>query len=328
MLFSISVNRFFYFTPIYNKIFLIELFIEGLDKKIFLSKLRGSPHFSQGYQLIYENKAKIAEIKKYLHDVLVNDFSFFEQLNFSKGKFVRIIDDDKAILKTIANCLLLRCYSLQDNGLLKGRMGILIFLFHYARHTNNETIKELADELLSDLWMSISVNLSYNFQSGLAGIGWGISYLFNNFFIEGNINEMLEEIDQKIKEIDIKKLNNLTLGSGLGGVVHYVISRIYTIDYFSLENVFEQEFLESIYQKSKEIIHTLNPDTDCIDVFIKYVMHYEGNIMLDSPITYDFIYISYPENYDIETMSLGLDGNAGFGLNILFEKERLYRLKQ
>ena len=44
----------------------------------------------------------------------------------------------------------------------------------------------------------LSPNHSIAVEDGLAGIGLGVTYLIKNGFVEGDINELLEEIDNEI----------------------------------------------------------------------------------------------------------------------------------
>ncbi len=113
-------------------------------------------------------------------------------------------------------------------GLMRGSMGLSIFFYHLAKSTNNnQEYEELADNLLDKVFPSISTWSSPDFENGLAGIGWGIEYLVQNGFAEGNTDEVLEEIDNKIFKILQKdNLTSFELTNGLTGYLFYLISRL------------------------------------------------------------------------------------------------------
>lgn len=97
---------------------------------------------------------------------------------------------------------------IQQNGLtsnkdwlMNGNMGLCVFLHHFAHNTNSPEYEQLADGLLDQVFANLSTSASPDFENGLAGIGWGIEYLVQNGFAEGNTDEVLEEIDNKIFKI-------------------------------------------------------------------------------------------------------------------------------
>ena len=66
-----------------------------------------------------------------------------------------------------------------------------------------------------------------DFEDGLAGIGWGIEYLVQNKFAEGDTDEILEEIDNKVfKVLNEESLTSFELTNGLTGYLFYLINRL------------------------------------------------------------------------------------------------------
>ena len=126
----------------------------------------------------------------------------------------------------ILHRLILQSPSIEDLGLLHGKMGIALFFFEYGRHTGCNVYTDIGGELLDDLWEQIHTELSFCFDSGLSGIGWGIEYLLQNYFIEGDGNEVCEEIDRKVMQTDLKRLDDSTLDTGLEGLFYYISARM------------------------------------------------------------------------------------------------------
>jgi hypothetical protein len=73
----------------------------------------------------------------------------------------------------------------------------------------------------------LSTSSPYDFETGLAGIGWGIEYLVQNNFSEGNTDEILEVVDNKVFRI-LQEANqpSFELSNGLSGYLFYLINRL------------------------------------------------------------------------------------------------------
>jgi hypothetical protein len=134
--------------------------------------------------------------------------------------------DKDNLLERIANHLIMNASFLPDLGLYHGKMGIVIFFAHYARYTGETLYDDFAGELLDEIYEEIHDKISIYFESGLCGIGWGIEYLLENDFIEGDSDDILSEIDMKIMERDLRRIKDLSFRTGLEGVSCYILKRI------------------------------------------------------------------------------------------------------
>lgn len=130
------------------------------------------------------------------------------------------------ITERIINHLMLNVSKITDLGLMHGKMGIIIFLNHYSCYMDKYIYKDIADELLDDIFERININIPIDFESGISGIGWGIEYLLENNFVEGDSNFILEEIDKKITQFDIRRFDDISIKTGIEGVSYYVSKRI------------------------------------------------------------------------------------------------------
>ena len=100
------------------------------------------------------------------------------------------------ILMQIANCLSANVQKLMNPGLLEGKMGVAVFLYHYARYSGRMTYSHFADNLIKEILKSTS-RLQISFSSGLSGIGWGIDHLLKEDFIKTN-DDILKLLDNNI----------------------------------------------------------------------------------------------------------------------------------
>lgn len=131
-----------------------------------------------------------------------------------------------ALLHRIANHLILNASFLNNLGLYHGKMGIVLFFAHYARYTKNLIYDEFAGELLDEIYEEINDNVSLDFENGLTGIGWGIEYLLQNGFMEGDSDEILCQIDEKVMERDMRRIKDESKKNGLTGISYYISARL------------------------------------------------------------------------------------------------------
>lgn len=130
------------------------------------------------------------------------------------------------LLQRIARYLMLHGCFTSNIGLLNGKTGIAIFFYHYARYTGKHIYNNFAGELLDEIYKEIHLNIPVNFRDGLCGIAWGVEYLIRNRFVEGNPDDVLDDLDKQIVERDVRRISDYSLETGLTGIACYVISRM------------------------------------------------------------------------------------------------------
>lgn len=108
--------------------------------------------------------------------------------------------DDDVLLEKIANHYLFYGSFHSDLGLYNGKMGMVIFFFHYARYTGNSLYEDFAEEFLNEILENLHTETPISFKRGLAGIGWGMLYLIKQGFMETDIQETFKDMDEKVME--------------------------------------------------------------------------------------------------------------------------------
>ncbi|WP_165042857.1 lanthionine synthetase LanC family protein [Dysgonomonas sp. ZJ709] len=132
---------------------------------------------------------------------------------------------EKDLLR-IANTFVLNIQNIRRIGLLDGKMGIAIFLFNYARISHKQIYNSYAEELLEQVFDSLQFqNISLDMVSGLSGIGWGINYLLKNEFVEGDPNEILNDLDERILRY-LDKYDEISYGIDLQLSDLYICTRL------------------------------------------------------------------------------------------------------
>lgn len=116
--------------------------------------------------------------------------------------------------------------ALEQSGLFYGKVGVAVFLFHYASIRQDEFYENIAMNLILSVFSQIDMQTSIDYADGLSGIGCAIEYLHQNGFIEGDINEILADFDLLFDNIlnDSQKENDLY--NNLLGLIRYYRFRL------------------------------------------------------------------------------------------------------
>ncbi len=91
-------------------------------------------------------------------------------------------------------------------GLVTGKLGMCIYYYYLSRWEENAEYEQVAESLLDNVISQLSDTIDVTVESGLAGVAIGISHLVKEQFVEGDIDEILEEVDNTV----FKKLAFLT----------------------------------------------------------------------------------------------------------------------
>lgn len=167
------------------------------------------------------------------------------------------MDSETQKLDEIIQKELLDSCTSQDLSISNGRMGLTLFFFHCFRYTGIQMYEDIAGELLNDISEDLHTSLPIDFQNGLCGIGWGIEYLMQNGFIEGS-NDILEEIDLKIMERDIRRIKDFSFETGLEGIAWYTLLRLRSPHRFgSFDITYENDLLDSCEKNKAQIPEAL-----------------------------------------------------------------------
>lgn len=127
--------------------------------------------------------------------------------------------------QSIIHRLMLESSFIKDPGLFYGKMGIAISIYDYGRFKNNSIFIDCADELIDVVLDDIGKRTSFDFATGLSGIGWGVEYLSQNNYIECDTNQICAELDERIMLLSLKRMTDLSIETGLEGILHYVLAR-------------------------------------------------------------------------------------------------------
>jgi hypothetical protein len=164
--------------------------------------------------------------------------------------------------------------SIEENssiGLAHGKMGLCIYFFQLSKMNEYASYKNEAEKILDDIYSMLNYNSSKDIESGLAGIALGIRFLIKEGFVDGNINDVLEDIDNNIYSYlsNINESTNLSLNEFqiIQLLLYYsirlddqekdsdnyfifkelIIILINTLDYKTLSSLSKEEFCFTLY---------------------------------------------------------------------------------
>lgn len=131
-------------------------------------------------------------------------------------------------LRIIANAIVSNLENTERIGLMDGKMGICLFLYHYAHYTGVSMYERLAEKLLDHILSQLHPNIDHNVMSGLAGIGIGLSWIIGEGYVKDVDNVCaLKEIDNMLlyeTELSFLKERDNTVKLYSSGI--YLIHRI------------------------------------------------------------------------------------------------------
>ena len=149
-----------------------------------------------------------------------------ELAHFTESRQDKTKSIDMDLLCRMARHLIVNGSFLNNFGLVHGKMGMVIALAMLGRETGETLYEDSAGDLLDEIFEDISENTPINFEDGLCGIGWGILWLLRNGYMEGDPDEVLADVDNKIMERDLRRITDGSFRFGLGGISYYIEERL------------------------------------------------------------------------------------------------------
>lgn len=221
-------------------------------------------------------------------------------------------------LQEIVNHLILHASFIPNLGLFHGKMGIVLFFFHYSRYTNDELYEDFAGELLDEIYQEIHDRIPLDLESGLCGIGWGIEYLLKKEFVEGDSMDILEDIDKKVMTLNLHRMEDRSLETGLLGFFHYIAARLLSTK-DGVQTPFDSDYLLEIKSVANKICQDKN-ENDKLLHLVDYLIDYhpdKSNLQYKTSLLHE-IYTNFSEKQDIKEMGYGLQkGYAGLGMKLI-----------
>ena len=154
---------------------------------------------------------------------------------------------------------------MQSVGLMNGKMGVCLAMYHFESLISCTNATILGDSLVDDIFRNISKNLTLDFSDSLGGIGWGLGHALQQKFVEGDADDLLIDVDKKyMLSLVYKKPGELGLMSGMSGYGFYFLSRIkcnnaHDEHFFTITNKY---CLEKTIKHIEQLLGQLNFNID------------------------------------------------------------------
>lgn len=206
-------------------------------------------------------------------------------------------------------------------------MGYVLFFAYYGRMMKNVLYEDLASELLDEILEELHEDWSLSLENGLCGIGWGIEYLIQHDFMEGCTDEILKDIDFRIMEWDPRRIKDLSLRKGIGGILYYVAIRLSSLRPMTckpFDSIYLHDLLEAILQN--DFSHQEDLPTNLLNDLIHILKEEKNDISSISDHLWKMIldsYLNIPVEWEIPS-SLALRDYLG---KCLSNEKRLYLIK-
>jgi len=223
----------------------------------------------------------------------------------------------ESLLDRIARYLMINASFTNDLGLFHGKMGIVLFFSHYGRYKNDPVYQEFAGELLDEIYEDLHDELPIYLENGLCGLGWGIEYLVQHHFMNGETGVVLEDIDRRILERDPGRINDISLRKGLTGLALYMAEHLSSPHLG--RTIVDREYVEDI----SRAIHYNSCLKDYISprIFsfynqVPYIPLKEQQLSFENLLSVNRSDIN--PDMDLSGLPLGIEnGIAGIGFNIM-----------
>lgn len=130
-------------------------------------------------------------------------------------------------IQTITEILQSNATFIQCPGLIYGKMGLVVYFFHYSKYSNDRSYAKFAIKLIESIQDNITEDSPINYSRGLSGIGSGIEYLAQQGFLNINTDEVLKDIDSQVfRSVVYAEFIDSSLFNGLTGLGRYLIFRV------------------------------------------------------------------------------------------------------
>lgn len=184
------------------------------------------------------------------------------------------------------------------NGLLYGKMGVAVFLFHFGRISSDPFCELVAMNLVDQVFSLLMADYSFDYADGLAGIGVAVEYLCQNQLVEGDSNKILIDVDIVFDELIDKSNLNIRLQDGLIGFIRY-----YRFRYMGQVREDQNEYRMKFAKKLECLLYMLYLEQEyfplykeeiTIELYELYLLNISSDQIRD---IFVFVYLDFSDSF-------------------------------
>ena len=133
--------------------------------------------------------------------------------------------------------------NIEQLGLFEGIMGNCLALYLLNKQIHCIEAERIAENMLERVSNEIYKIQSNTLDKGLSGIGWAINELLKTNCVEGDVDDILYEVDSIIYKFITDPLNQINIGNTANGLIGYLI---YTVSRLENPNHMKSTFLHRL----------------------------------------------------------------------------------
>ena len=214
-------------SSILNKSLITELLFPSALKYKFYNRLQHS--YPELWEHIVQEllcrKEWISEQKKHISQICTRKIE--EIILMNKQYWDTMKEDNKIhqIIKKSEDTLIEHLLNLGHEDFWH-IWGVTILALLLSK-TKGECIYEaIGGKLIDVIWSRITSATPCSFENGLLGIGWLIEYLLQHNLVDGNICEILEDVDNKLLTYNYERDSDFSIETGVMGFIFYMTARM------------------------------------------------------------------------------------------------------
>ena len=157
----------------------------------------------------------------------------------------------QAVINDISNRA--QSYGFIDGGLC----GKLLYILSYIKSCaiTDELVLDAACDYFAKVSSCVKIGaVSFDFTSGLSGIGWALLYAQQHQLMNDDVEPLLQKIDTSLSLFSPKRVaHNTSFLDGIGGVYCYVVNRIKTSH---MQSCLDNSFLEELKEVATMVLES------------------------------------------------------------------------
>ncbi len=307
----------------YNALFIsCVLFPTSLKCWAYAAAYQQDPRLLAEIQFWLElNRHTIEALRSYYLRFKANDFNQVIAINevVESGKRHMALHERKRI-DALASFTAEAGENCHSPWLWDGYMGCLVSLCEYEACTQADCYDDLGCDLLERICALLTprAELPVSLSHGVCGIGWGLIYLLRNGMADANFREELDCIDGLVMQRDVRRISDFTLETGLGGILCYVVNRLYLCKERHECHALDQNYLRELHAATSKALQKAGERIDIRthSYALQFLAYDSDNWHILLPRLKDIIDLPFFLPQDPHHWKPGLDGAFGYLCNL------------
>ena len=207
------------------------------------------------------------------------------------------------------------------SGLFHGKIGLILFFYCYSKYSKNHEYLKLADQMLSDMIKKLKTDIPVGISSGLCGLGLFLGFLISEKFVEGELDEVLENIDRMVVSKTKFDTEDWSFESGIIGIAYYVSYRL-SSGKKDIKKIFEVSYREQLLDKITTLENHVKWSNPYSSLLNQCCINLQNTVTqsIDWNEFFKMIILPLPTTLSFGGWNFGLNkGAAGVGMSLILK---------